>query len=107
MLLRDAAGAALALREERGELVQRLRAEMLCCRERKDLLVETLSIGAMNVNSAMEVFRQQRNMAVVTGADRTAIQLAALAASGYGWDPRDLLARHWLGLGSRTNRHEG
>ena len=64
-----------------GELVQRLRAEMLCCRERKDLLVETLSIGAMNVNSAMEVFRQQRNMAVVTGADRTDIQLAALEAS--------------------------
>jgi BioD-like phosphotransacetylase family protein len=35
----------------------------------------------MNVNSAMEVFRQQRNMAVVTGADRTDIQLAALEAS--------------------------
>ena len=64
-----------------GELVQRLQAQMLCCRERKDLLVETLSIGAMNVNSAMEVFRQQRNMAVVTGADRTDIQLAALEAS--------------------------
>ena len=64
-----------------GELVQRLGAEMLCCRERKDLLVETLSIGAMNVNSAMEVFRHQRNMAVVTGADRTDIQLAALEAS--------------------------
>ena len=64
-----------------GELVQRLGAQMLCCRERKDLLVETLSIGAMNVNSAMEVFRHQRNMAVVTGADRTDIQLAALEAS--------------------------
>jgi BioD-like phosphotransacetylase family protein len=64
-----------------GELVQRLGAEMLCCRERKDLLVETLSIGAMNVNSAMEFFRRQRNMAVVTGADRTDIQLAALEAS--------------------------
>jgi len=64
-----------------GELVQRLGAEMLCCRERKDLLVETLSIGAMNVNSAMEFFRRQRNMAVVTGADRTDIQLAALESS--------------------------
>ncbi len=64
-----------------GELVQRLGAEVLCCRERKDLLVETLSIGAMNVNSAMEFFRRQRNMAVVTGADRTDIQLAALEAS--------------------------
>ena len=54
---------------------------VLCCPERLDLLVETLSIGAMNVNSAMEYFRRRRNMAVVTGADRTDIQLAALEAS--------------------------
>jgi len=35
----------------------------------------------MNVNAAMEFFRRRRNMAVVTGADRTDIQLAALEAS--------------------------
>ena len=63
------------------ELALRLGAEVLCCPERLDLLVETLSIGAMNVNSAMEFFRRRRNMAVVTGADRTDIQLAALEAS--------------------------
>jgi uncharacterized protein len=63
------------------ELARRLGAEVLCCRDRLDLLVETLSIGAMNVNSAMEFFRRRRNMAVVTGADRTDIQLAALEAS--------------------------
>ncbi len=63
------------------ELARRLQASVLCCRERLDLLVETLSIGAMNVNSAMEFFRRRRNMAVVTGADRTDIQLAALEAS--------------------------
>jgi len=63
------------------ELARRLQARVLCCRERLDLLVETLSIGAMNVNSAMEFFRRRRNMAVVTGADRTDIQLAALEAS--------------------------
>jgi len=63
------------------ELSRRLNAEVLCCRDRLDLLVETLSIGAMNVNSAMEFFRRRRNMAVVTGADRTDIQLAALEAS--------------------------
>ena len=63
------------------ELARRLDAQVLCCRERLDLLVETLSIGAMNVNSAMEFFRRRRNMAVVTGADRTDIQLAALEAS--------------------------
>ncbi|MAS26737.1 MAG: hypothetical protein CMN97_00505 [Synechococcus sp. NAT40] len=64
-----------------GELVRRLDARVLCCEERLELLVETLSIGAMNVNSAMEFFRRRRNMAVVTGADRTDIQLAALEAS--------------------------
>lgn len=63
------------------ELARRLGARVLCSRERLDLLVETLSIGAMNVNSAMEFFRRRRNMAVVTGADRTDIQLAALEAS--------------------------
>ena len=64
-----------------GELVRRLKARIICCPERLELLVETLSIGAMNVNSAMEFFRRRRNMAVVTGADRTDIQLAALEAS--------------------------
>ncbi|MFM8525202.1 MAG: phosphotransacetylase family protein [Cyanobacteriota bacterium] len=63
------------------ELARRLEARVLCCRDRLDLLVENLSIGAMNVNSAMEFFRRRRNMAVVTGADRTDIQLAALEAS--------------------------
>jgi BioD-like phosphotransacetylase family protein len=63
------------------EIGRRLQAQVLCCADRLDLLVETLSIGAMNVNSAMEFFRRRRNMAVVTGADRTDIQLAALEAS--------------------------
>ncbi|MEB3349101.1 MAG: phosphotransacetylase family protein [Cyanobacteriota bacterium] len=63
------------------ELVRRLRATVLCCHDSTELLVESLTIGAMNVNAAMEVFRRRRNMAVVTGADRTDIQLAALEAS--------------------------
>lgn len=63
------------------DLASRLNASVLCCGERLDLMVETLSIGAMNVNAAMEFFRKRRNMAVVTGADRTDIQLAALEAS--------------------------
>tara|TARA_Y100001968_G_scaffold333937_1_gene401416 strand:- start:10128 stop:11237 length:1110 start_codon:yes stop_codon:yes gene_type:complete len=63
------------------ELVRRLEARVVCCSERLELMVETLSIGAMSVNSAMEFFRRRRNMAVVTGADRTDLQLAALEAS--------------------------
>ena len=64
-----------------GELIRRLKASVICCPDKNQLLVETLSIGAMGVNSAMEFFRLRRNMAVVTGADRTDIQLAALEAS--------------------------
>ncbi|ABX08410.1 phosphotransacetylase family protein [Prochlorococcus marinus] len=63
------------------ELVRRLKARVICCEDKIELMVENLSIGAMNVNSAMEFFRKRRNMAVVTGADRTDIQLAALEAS--------------------------
>ncbi|MGJ3251843.1 MAG: phosphotransacetylase family protein [Elainellaceae cyanobacterium] len=64
-----------------GELVNQLEAEVICCSNRLDLLVESLKIGAMNVNSALKYFRKARNMAVVTGGDRTDIQLAALETS--------------------------
>ena len=42
-----------------GELVRRLEARVICCGERMELMVETLSIGAMNVNSAMEFFVEE------------------------------------------------
>jgi len=60
------------------ELAERLNAEVLCRPDRLDLMVESISIGAMNVNSALEYFRKRSNMAVVTGGDRAEIQLAAL-----------------------------
>lgn len=63
------------------ELVHQLKAEVLCRADRLDLMVETLKIGAMNVNSALGYFRKGRNMAVITGGDRTDIQLAALETS--------------------------
>ncbi len=64
-----------------GELVDRLDADVLCCPERMDLMVETLTIGAMNVSSALKYFRKGKNKAVVTGGDRTDLQLAALETS--------------------------
>lgn len=64
-----------------GELVHQLDAEVLCRPDRMDLMVESLKIGAMNVNSALEYLRKGHNMAVVTGGDRTDIQLAALETS--------------------------
>lgn len=63
------------------ELVSRLNADVLCRGDRLDLMVESLTIGAMNVNSALKYFRQRQNMAVVTGGDRTDLQLAALETS--------------------------
>jgi len=63
------------------ELVHQLKADVLCRKDRLDLMVETLTIGAMNVSSALKYFRKARNMAVVTGGDRTDIQLAALESS--------------------------
>lgn len=64
-----------------GELAHQLNAEILCRPDRLDLMVESLTIGAMNVSSAMKYFQKGRNMAVVTGGDRTDIQLAALETS--------------------------
>lgn len=64
-----------------GELVHQLNAEVVCRPDRLDLMVESLKIGAMNVNSALEYLRKGHNMAVVTGGDRTDIQLAALETS--------------------------
>lgn len=63
------------------ELVHQLNAQVLCRPDRLDLMVESLKIGAMNVNSALKYFREACNMAVVTGGDRTDIQLAALETS--------------------------
>ena len=63
------------------ELVKQLKAQVLCRADRLDLMVESLTIGAMNVVSAIKYFRKATNMAVVTGGDRTDIQLAALETS--------------------------
>ncbi|MGK7873856.1 MAG: phosphotransacetylase family protein [Xenococcaceae cyanobacterium] len=63
------------------KISQKLGAKVLCRSDRLDLMVESLSIGAMNVSSALEYFRKGKNMAVVTGGDRTELQLAALETS--------------------------
>lgn len=63
------------------ELATQLKADILCRPDRLDLMVESLTIGAMNVNAAIEYFRKGQNMAVITGGDRTDVQLAALETS--------------------------
>lgn len=65
------------------ELAKQLEAKVLCRADRLDLMVERLTIGAMNVNSALKYFRKDKNLAVVTGADRSDLQLAALETSAH------------------------
>ncbi|NJL98031.1 MAG: phosphotransacetylase family protein [Synechococcaceae cyanobacterium SM2_3_2] len=64
-----------------GELARQLEAEILCCEDRLDLMVADFAIGAMNVNAALKYFRKSDHKAVITGGDRTDIQLAALETS--------------------------
>lgn len=63
------------------ELVRYLDAEVLCGQDHLDLVVESLKIGAMNVNSALRFFGQGSHQAVVTGGDRRDLQIAALETS--------------------------
>jgi len=63
------------------ELVEGLDAQVLCCPDRMDDLVEHLMVGAMTVDSALSYFRRRPNKAVITGGDRSDIHLAALETS--------------------------
>ncbi len=60
------------------EIVSVLNGKVLCCEDRVDGLIEHFMIGAMNVESALSYFRKVTNKAVITGGDRSDIQLAAL-----------------------------
>ncbi len=64
-----------------GELALKLGAEILSGREHLDLLIEQVNIGAMSVSAALRFFRRMTHKAVVTGGDRTDIQMAALQTS--------------------------
>jgi hypothetical protein len=64
-----------------GELVQLLEAEVLTKFKKLDALVENLTVGAMTADAALSRFRRYSNKAVITGGDRTDIQLAALETS--------------------------
>ncbi|MFN3467342.1 MAG: DRTGG domain-containing protein [Candidatus Brocadiales bacterium] len=60
------------------ELVKVLEGEVLYGEDRLEELVEHVMVGAMNVESALKYFRRVANKAVITGGDRSDIQLAAL-----------------------------
>jgi BioD-like phosphotransacetylase family protein len=62
-----------------GELADVLKAEFLCLPDKKDLLIERLIVGAMSVDQALPRIRRISGAkAVITGGDRTDMQLVAL-----------------------------
>ena len=63
------------------QLNEILSGKVLCCEEALDDFIENFSIGAMDVDSAIKYFRRTPNKAVITGANRSDIQLAALETS--------------------------
>ena len=64
-----------------GEIIDVLDAKVLTSCRNEDSLVEALMVGAMTEDSAIRRFRKQHNKAVITGGDRTDIQLAAMETS--------------------------
>lgn len=63
------------------QLNEILNGKVLCCEDKLDEFVENFLVGAMDVDSALNYFRRTLNKAVITGAHRTDIQLAALDTS--------------------------
>ncbi len=63
------------------ELIDLLAAEVLTPLTNLHAMVENLTVGAMTAEAALSRFRKQGNKAVITGGDRTDIQLAALETS--------------------------
>ncbi|WP_214044160.1 phosphotransacetylase family protein [Methanomethylovorans sp.] len=62
------------------EIVEDLNAEVLVGASHMEDLVEHYLVGAMEVGSAIKYFRRMPNAAVITGGDRSDIQMAAIEA---------------------------
>ena len=71
---RDKLLEALTVRK----LIDVVNGEILCCERKLDEYVQNFLIGAMDAESAIKHFRRMPDKAVITGAHRTDIQLAAL-----------------------------
>lgn len=63
------------------ETFEILDAELLTESYNPEALIEALMVGAMTAEAALSRFRKQPNKAVITGGDRSDIQLAALETS--------------------------
>lgn len=61
-----------------GEICNNISCTVLTCNDQMDALVEDVLVGAMTPESALSYFRRSLRKAVITGGDRSDIQLAAL-----------------------------
>lgn len=61
-----------------GEICNNISCTILACNDKMDTLVEDVLVGAMTPESALSYFRRSLRKAVITGGDRSDIQLAAL-----------------------------
>ncbi len=64
-----------------GELAELLGGRIICRPEKQNELVETFTVGAMSADSALRYFLNTPNKAVITGGDRSDVQLTALQTS--------------------------
>lgn len=60
------------------DLAHSLNGQIICAQDKGDELIESMMVGAMGQDQALRLFRKQANKVVVTGGDRSDIQLAAL-----------------------------
>lgn len=77
LLPRDQALAGITV----GELLESLGGQLIGRREWADKMLESLMIGAMGAEASLSFFRRRSNKAVITGGDRSDLQLAALETS--------------------------
>jgi BioD-like phosphotransacetylase family protein len=77
LLPRDSMLAGISVEE----LYDYLGGQLIGRREWCDRTVEGLMIGAMGASSSLSFFRRRANKAVITGGDRSDLQLAALETS--------------------------
>jgi len=62
------------------EIADGLNGQILAGNSNMDVTVDGIVVGALAADSAIKVFRRKHNRAVVTGGDRTDLQIAALEA---------------------------
>ena len=59
-------------------LARALGGRLLCAEDKTDKMIESFMVGAMGQEQALRFFRRRSHKAVITGGDRTDVQLAAL-----------------------------